>query len=241
MDLSKMTFRMQMTGLIAVVSFLGLTFLSAEEIPAQRAPRSKEVLSSLTPDRVLRKLQAGNERFVTNLRRDHDHISDVTFTAKGQYPIAAVLGCMDSRAPSAIIFDQGVGDIFALGVAGNVVNSDIIGSLEYAGKVVGSKVIVVLGHTECGAVKGAIDGVELGSLTGLLEKIEPSLGDVSESIQPRTAKNKAFVDAVAEVNVRRMVQSIREESSILRQLEKQGAIKIVGAMYDVGTGRVTFL
>lgn len=221
---------------------LGIACLQSDAVFAvETAPRTKESQAALTPARVLEKLEGGNGRFVQNMRRDRDYLRDVNVTAKGQYPIAAVVGCMDSRVPLALIFDQGVGDLFALGVAGNVVNADIVGSLEYACKVAGAKVILVLGHTECGAVKGAIDHVELGSLTGLLEKIEPSLERVPASMQPRTIKNKAFVDAVAQANVLQMKEEIRAQSAILRDLEKQGAIKIVGGMYDVASGRVTFL
>lgn len=225
-----------------LILMTGALLCLATTLPAaDPGPRTKERQTALTPERVLEKLQAGNERFVQNRNRERDHLRDVDFTAKGQYPIAAIVGCMDSRAPLALIFDQGVGDIFAIGIAGNVINPDIIGSLEYAGKVVGVKVVLVLGHTECGAVKGAIDHVELGSLTGLLEKIDPAIEMVPASMQPRTAKNKEFVDAVAEANVRRAVKQVRADSDILAELEKRGTIKIVGGLYNVSTGRVAIL
>lgn len=221
---------------------IGASLLLNTPLPAAEAgPRTKEKQAALTPDRVLEKLKAGNERFAQNQRRDRNHLHDVDFTAKGQYPIAAIVGCMDSRVPLALIFDQGVGDLFAIGIAGNVVNRDIIGSLEYACKVTGSKVVLVLGHTECGAVKGAIDHVELGSLTGLLEKIDPAIDEVPDSIQPRTSKNYAFVDAVAAANVHRMVAQVREDSGILARMEKSGSIKIIGGLYNVATGRVSFI
>lgn len=223
------------------IACLGAVVRGEQAAETVKAGRTKSALEALTPDRVIEKLKAGNERFVGSQLKDRNHIHDISITSKGQYPIAAVVGCMDSRVPAAIVFDQGIGDIFALAIAGNVVNHDIVGSLEYACKVTGSKVIVVLGHTECGAVKGAIDHVDLGNLTGLLDKIEPAMDDVPDTIQPRTTSNKAFVNAVAQANVYRMVREIRDRSSILDDLEKQGAIKIVGAMYDVGTGRVTFL
>lgn len=194
----------------------------------------------LSADQVLQKLREGNRRFVENRMRDRDHLKDIEITSRAQYPIAAVVGCMDSRAPSTIVFDQGIGDIFALSVAGNVISDDIIGSLEYACKVIGSKVIVVLGHTECGAVKGAIDCVCLGKLTGLLEQIKPAISHVPECIQPRTSDNPTFVDAVARANVRQMMESIRRRSPILAELEQAGSLAIEGGLYDVRSGLVAF-
>lgn len=233
-----MKLRLSVAFLLAVTLSLGTVSL----LPAAEPVRpDQQRQSSVTPDRVLEKLKAGNQRFVENRRRERDHLHDVDLTAKGQYPIAAVVGCMDSRVPLTMVFDQGVGDLFALGVAGNIVNPDILGSLEYACAVAGAKVVVVLGHTECGAVKGAIDHVELGNLTDLLEQIQPAIDHVPGSVQPRTSKNKAFVDAVAEANVRRMVGEVRERSDILKGLEAKGSIRIVGGIYDVAMGQVRFL
>lgn len=194
----------------------------------------------LTAEQVLEKLREGNRRFVQNRSRDRDHLKDIEITSRAQNPIAAVVGCMDSRAPSTIVFDQGIGDIFALSVAGNVINDDMIGSLEYACKVIGSKVIVVLGHTECGAVKGAIDCVCLGKLTGLLEQIKPAINHVPECIQPRRSDNPEFVDAVARANVRHMIEEIRQRSEILQELEQTGLLAIEGGLYDVRSGLISF-
>ncbi len=194
----------------------------------------------LSAEQVLEKLRAGNRRFVENRSRDRDHLKDIEITSRAQYPIAAVVGCMDSRAPSTIIFDQGIGDIFAISLAGNVINDDVIGSLEYACKVVGSKVIVILGHTECGAVKGAIDCVCLGKLTGLLDQIKPVIAHVPECIQPRTSDNPEFVDAVARANVRHMIEEVRLRSPILTELEQTGLLAIEGGIYDVRSGLITF-
>ncbi len=161
-------------------------------------------------------------------------------TADGQFPLASVVSCIDSRAPAEIVFDQGIGDLFNARVAGNIVNEDILGSLEFAHKVVGAKLLVVMGHTSCGAIKGACDDAQLGNLTGLIGKIKPAANLVSADIKDRTSKNYAFVEMVAESNVRLTVETIREKSPILREMEQKGEIMIVGAMYDVKTGKVKF-
>ena len=171
---------------------------------------------------------------------DRDWLAELEYTSKGQYPYAVILRCMDSRVSTDIIFDQGIGYVFDNGVAGNVVNDDMIGSMEYACAVVGSKLILVLGHTECGAVKGAIDDVELGNLTGLLNKIEPAVASTKYDGE-RNSKNKKFVDMVSETNVRLGMEEIRTKSPILKKLEEDGKIMIVGGMYDVSTGKVKFL
>ena len=194
----------------------------------------------MTPQQALAELKAGNARFVSGHPLKRDLQADVKATASGQYPIAVVLSCLDSRKPIEIVLDQGVGDIFSARVAGNVSNEDILGSMEFGCKVSGAKLIAVLGHTSCGAVKGAIDGVELGNLTGLLDKIKPAISQVPSEVQPRNTKNPDFVDKVAEANVRLVMQQIRERSGILREMLDQGQIGLAGGMYDLSTGEIHF-
>lgn len=209
----------------------------------QTAPTmTKEAQAATTPEGALRKLKDGNARFVAGSTARRDLRKQVKETSKGQFPFASVVSCLDSRASTELIFDQGIGDVFNARVAGNIVNPDILGSLEFASKAAGSKLIAVIGHTKCGAIKGACDHVELGNLTGLLDKIEPAVAATpSGSGEARTSKNDAFVDRVAETNVRKTMANIRSNSPILRQMEKNGQIMIVGGMYDIETGRVTFL
>jgi carbonic anhydrase len=203
---------------------------------AQTQIQTQESQSAMTPAQALERLRDGNARFAANATKPRDWSAKVAATASGQFPFAAVLACMDSRAPIEIVFDQGLGDVFGVRVAGNVVNDDELGSLEYAAKV-GAKLLVVLGHTRCGAVKGAIDGVELGNLTGLLAKIHPAV----EAAKCSDAKSDACVTSVAEQNVRQSMREIRARSPYLAKYLDEGKIQLVGAMYDVETGRVTFL
>ena len=193
--------------------------------------------SAMTPDQALTRLKEGNTRFVANQSKKRDWTAKVIATASGQYPFAAVLGCMDSRAPIEVVFDQGIGDVFGIRIAGNVVNEDELGSLEYAVKVVGVKLLVVLGHTSCGAVKGAIDDAKLGNLTQLLAKIRPAVTAAKCS----DSKDAACVDKVAEENVRESMREIKERSTDLAAAIDGGKVKIVGAMYDLATGKVTVL
>lgn len=208
-------------------------------MPTQTA----ESQSQMTPEKALEMLKEGNQRFLSGAPRERKLNQQVIETAYGQYPFASIIGCIDSRVPTSLIFDQGIGSLFSARVAGNIVNDDILGSLEFACKLAGAKLVVVLGHTSCGAVKGACDQAELGNLTALLSKINPAVLAVTEPEIPeeRTSKNAAFVDAVALENVRLTVQNVRTYSNVLRSMEKQGAIKIIGAMYDVATGEVQFL
>lgn len=194
----------------------------------------------MSPQDVLAKLRAGNARFAAGQSRARNLPSEVRATAAGQYPFAVIVSCLDSRAPVELLFDQGIGDLFNARVAGNVLNDDILGSLEFACKVSGSKLILVLGHSNCGAIKGAIDGVQLGKLTGLLDKIKPAMAKVPENVQPRTAKNNEFVHEVAEENVRLVMQQIREQSPILHEMLDAGTIGLAGGMYDLETGEVHF-
>lgn len=208
-------------------------------IPSPRE-RTPEAQTRMSPQDALAKLRAGNARFAAGQSRARNLPAEVRATSGGQYPFAVIVSCLDSRAPVELLFDQGIGDLFNARVAGNVLNDDILGSLEFACKVSGSKLILVLGHSNCGAIKGAIDGVELGKLTGLLDKIKPAIGQVPESVQPRTAKNAQLVEAVAEGNVRLVMKQIREQSPILRGMLDAGTIGLVGGMYDLATGEVDF-
>jgi len=200
-------------------------------------PLNKDSQSSISPQAAIDELRLGNQRFLACATLERDWTKDISATIGEQYPFAIVLGCIDSRVPIETIFDQGIGDIFTVRVAGNIVNEDVLGSLEFACELAGAKAIVVLGHTSCGAVKGAIDAVRVGHLTTLLNKIEPIVDKVSASMNRDSPE---FVDAVAEENVSHTVDVIRTSSEILARMESSGDISIVGAMYDVTSGEVRF-
>ena len=208
-------------------------------MPTQTA----ESQSKLSPKEAIQLLKEGNKRFISREMRERDLLAQVKETSKGQFPFACVVGCIDSRVPVNAIFDQGIGSLFVATVAGNIINEDILGSLEFGCAVAGSKAVVVLGHTSCGAVKGACDHVELGNLTSLLSKINASVMETTEPSDAsiRNSSNIGFVNQVAENNVRRSVQNIRIKSNVLRRLEEEGKIAIVGAMYNVDSGIVSFL
>jgi carbonic anhydrase len=206
---------------------------------AAAAALTKEERDRLTPDEVIAAFKAGNERFRSGKMEPHDYLAQKRATASGQYPAAVILSCIDSRAPVEIILDTRIGDTFTARVAGNISNDDLLGSLEFACAAAGAKLVLVIGHTACGAVKGAIDGVQLGHLTGLLAKIKPAVAATKYDGE-RTSKNDAFVDAVAKTNVMRTVEEIRRQSSVLAGLESGGKIKIVGSMYNLDGGRVEF-
>ena len=193
----------------------------------------------LTPDEIIGLMKEGNQRFRLGKESPHDYLAQQKASAKGQYPAAVILSCIDSRAPAETIMDLGIGDTFNARVAGNVANDDIVGSMEFACKVAGAKVVLVMGHTACGAIKGAIDNVQLGNLTGLLAKIRPAVS-ATEYQGERSAKNYGFVDAVARKNVELTIGDIRRRSSVLADLESSRAIKLVGAMYNLETGLVEF-
>lgn len=199
---------------------------------------NRDTQAIVTPSEAVALLKEGNERFATSRPTERDWLADVDATASSQFPYAAVLGCIDSRVPVETVFDQGIGDLFVARIAGNVLNDDILGSLEFACKIAGAKTIVVLGHTACGAVGGCVDRTDLGSLTGLLKKIEPAIA-MAEVEMPRDTPG--FVDRVAEINVELVVEGIRGRSKVLADLEDAGTIAIAGALYDVATGRVRFL
>ena len=210
---------------------------SAAEIPAM----SKASQRNMTPEHALSALKEGNERFISGKMLQRNLMAQVRETAAGQYPFAVVLGCIDSRVPPELVFDQGIGDIFSPRIAGNFANTDIIGSIEFATKLAGAKLVVVLGHTECGAIKGACDNVRLGNLTQTLSNIAPAVYAVKDIRDDRTSRNKAFVQKVADENVRLTVQALTERSAILKDLVIGNRLKLVGAMHDVATGRVSFM
>jgi carbonic anhydrase len=201
---------------------------------------TKETLNNLTPDMAFQILKEGNERFVNNLRVNRNLLQQVNETRNGQFPFAAILSCMDSRTSAELIFDQGLGDIFSIRVAGNILNEDVLGSMEYAVKVVGTKIIVVLGHTKCGAIVGACNDVKLGHLTHLLDKIKPAINAESETKNERNGNNPDFVNHVTELNVHLTIKGILKSSDIIAQLVKENQLKIVGGVYDVETGKVSF-
>jgi carbonic anhydrase len=201
---------------------------------------SKETQSSLTPDMALQILKEGNQRFINNLKANRNLLQQVNETSTGQFPFATILSCIDSRTSAELIFDQGLGDVFSIRIAGNILNEDILGSMEFGTKVVGTKILVVLGHTKCGAIVGACNHVELGNLTTLLKKVQPAIEHETETTEQRDGSNKTFVNNVTRLNVTLTIERIRNESPIIAELEQQGAIKIVGGMYDVETGAVTF-
>ncbi len=193
----------------------------------------------MTPDEIIAIMKRGNARFMRGEKEPRNLLAQQRASAKGQYPAAVILSCIDSRAPAERILDLGIGDVFNARVAGNIANDDILGSLEFACKLAGAKVVVVMGHTACGAIKGAIDNAELGNLTGLLAKIKPAVAATAYDGE-RTATNYAFVDRVAKTNVEMTITDIRKRSAVLAELETGGRLRIVGSMYDLQTGAVHF-
>jgi carbonic anhydrase len=201
---------------------------------------TKEIQASISPKDALELLKEGNKRFVNNLKINRNLLQQANETSDGQYPFAVVLSCIDSRTSAELIFDQGLGDLFSVRIAGNIINEDILGSMEFACKVAGSKMIVVLGHTKCGAVKGACDHVEMGNLTALLSKIRPAVDEEMTTRENRTSSNAEFVEKVTNINVKRTMKSILERSSILKEMVDAGKIGIIGGTHDISTGVVTF-
>lgn len=201
---------------------------------------TKELQAAITPRMALELLKDGNKRFVNNLKANRNLLQQANETSDGQHPIAVILSCIDSRTSAELIFDQGLGDVFSVRIAGNIVNEDILGSMEFACKLAGAKIIVVLGHSKCGAIKGACDHAEMGNLTTLLSKIRPAVDDETETVENRSSKNVFFVENVAAINVKRTVKAIKERSTILLQMINKGEIGIVGGMHDLSTGEVTF-
>jgi carbonic anhydrase len=203
---------------------------------------TKETQATMTPKKAIEFLKEGNKRFQNNLNLNRDLLQQVNETRGGQFPFATILSCIDSRVSSELIFDQGLGDIFSIRIAGNFINEDILGSMEFACKLAGTKLIVVLGHTSCGAVKGACDDAKLGNLTGMLSKIKPAVNAVEEpaDASKRNSSNIDFVNDVAEKNVNLTIDNIRNQSPVLKEMEDNNEIAIVGAMYDINTGAVNF-
>ncbi|WP_408023458.1 carbonic anhydrase family protein [Tenacibaculum sediminilitoris] len=203
---------------------------------------TKETQATMTPQKSLQYLKEGNERFQNNLKANRNLLEQVNDTRDGQFPFATILSCIDSRVSAELVFDQGLGDIFSVRIAGNFVNQDILGSMEFACKLAGTKLIVVLGHTSCGAIKGACDNAELGNLTSMLNKIKPAVEAVTEPKDPslRNSSNLDFVDTVAEKNVKLTINKILKESSVLAEMHTSGEIMIVGAMYNIKDGSVSF-
>ena len=207
---------------------------------------TSETQSTITPEKALQFLKEGNERFVSNLKVNRNLLEQVNDTREGQWPFAVVLSCIDSRTSAELIFDQGLGDIFSIRIAGSFVNQDILGSMEFATNVAGSKLVVVLGHTKCGALKGGLDAAKIedlgmDNLNHLLYHFDPIINEIIEKGEERSSKNTSLLERLNISNVHHSIQAIRHESSTLRKLEKEGKIKIVGANYDVETGAVTWL
>ena len=207
---------------------------------AWAAALTKAERDRMTPDEIIQLMKSGNERFRKGQKTTQDYLAQQRASAKAQYPAAVLLSCIDSRAPAETIMDLGIGDVFNARVAGNIANDDILGSIEYACQVVGAKVVLVMGHTACGAIKGAIDRVQLGNLTGLLDKIQPAVEATSYQGE-RSTKNYAFVDAVARKNVELTMATIHSRSAVIAALETKGAVKIAGAMYNLETAAIDFL
>jgi carbonic anhydrase len=225
---------------VGVVATLGLASGSLLSELARADALTQAQRDHLTPDQIIKLMKDGNARFRKGERKDRNYLREQEASAEGQYPAAVLLSCIDSRAPAEVIMDLGIGDIFNCRVAGNVQNDDILGSMEFACKLAGAKLVLVMGHTACGAIKGAIANAELGNLTGLLAKIKPSV-EATEYGGERSANNYDFVDAVARKNVEVTMTDIRKSSPVLAELESSGAIKIAGAMYNLKTGAVQFL
>ncbi len=225
----------------ATVLILAAATLFAK-VPDPGAAFTREQQQAITPKQALQRLKDGNERFVEGVAVQRDLREQAEATAAGQFPFAVVVNCLDSRASAELVFDQGLGDIFNARVAGNVVNDDILGSLEFACKVVGAKLIAVIGHNECGAVKGAVDKVELGNLTGLLQRIEPAVAEAGKQVKgERSSKDKSLVEQATTDNVLLQMKTIREKSPILREMLDKGDIAVVGGIHDLASGKVTFL
>jgi carbonic anhydrase len=201
---------------------------------------TKEMQDKITPDMAFDLLKEGNKRFVNNLKANRNLLEQANETSDGQHPFAVILSCIDSRTSAELIFDQGLGDIFSIRIAGNILNEDILGSMEFACKVAGSKIIVVLGHSKCGAVAGAVNHVEMGNLTSLLSKIRPAIDDENTIDQNRTADNPEFVQKVTEVNVKRVMKEIVERSPIIKEMLEKNEIKLVGGLHELSTGQVSF-
>lgn len=228
---------------LAIFTVLALTALinvNAQNSQTGPSVMTKELQDQMTPAQVLEKFKEGNKRFLQKKMFHRDYLSEKDITAAGQHPYAIILSCVDSRTPAEIIFDKGIGDVFNARVAGNFVNTDILGSMEFATKVMGAKLILVMGHTNCGAIKSAIDNVQLGNITAMLSNIRPAVESVTGVTGDKTSKNNKFVEAVAKQNVILAGKTITEKSPIIKSMVDAGQVMIVGSMYDLETGVVTF-
>lgn len=201
---------------------------------------TKEMQTAITPAMALDLLKEGNKRFTNNLKVNRNLLQQANETSDGQHPFAVILSCIDSRTSAELIFDQGLGDVFSVRIAGNIINEDILGSMEFGCKVAGSKIIIVLGHTKCGAIKGACDHVEMGNLTALLTKIRPAVDDEKTITVGRNSGNAEFVEKVATINVKRTVKAIMERSPILKEMIESGTIGIIGGAHNITTGEIEF-
>ncbi len=201
---------------------------------------NKEMQNAITPIMAIEILKEGNKRFVNNLKANRNLLEQANETSEGQHPFAVILSCIDSRTSAELIFDQGLGDVFSIRIAGNIINEDILGSMEFACKVAGSKIIAVLGHTKCGAIKGACDHVEMGNLTALLSKIQPAVYDEKTETENRNSSNDSFVEKVTSINIKRTVHAILERSPILKEMILAGEIGIIGGNHNITNGEVTF-
>ena len=233
-------------NLVGFLGLVGLLVAANATLTHSEEPRVARVLTqheqeALTPEEVSQLLRTGNQRFMSGTLTSRDHSAQVREAAGGQFPKAIVLSCVDSRVPVEDVFDLGIGDVFVARVAGNFENADILGSMEFATKISGAKLILVLGHEDCGAVKAAIDQAQLGNITAMLENIKPAVEALSSYKGDQTSANPEFVHRVAEKNVRLSIRDIRERSPILKGMEDEGQIKIIGALYDMNSGAVEFL
>lgn len=222
-----------------IVCFILLSALNVAQSQDKAVTQTKETQSAMTPDAALQMLKDGNQRFVDAKPISRNLLEQVKATAQKQYPYAVILSCIDSRVPAEIVFDQGIGDFFSARIAGNIADVDVLGSMEFACKITGAKLIVVMGHSNCGAIKGAIDDAKLGNLTELLSKIKPAV-DETKTDGERTSKNHEFVENVSKQNVLDVMKQIREKSPVLDEMIKNGEVKLVGGMYDLETGKVEF-
>ncbi|MCU0328099.1 MAG: carbonic anhydrase family protein [Chitinophagales bacterium] len=213
---------------------------NSESKPLVQSVLTKEQRDAMTPDEIIQSLKEGNQRFVSNTLTARDHSEQVRKSALGQFPKAVILSCLDSRVPVEDVFDRGIGDMFVGRVAGNFVNEDLLGSMEFGCKVAGAKVIMILGHEHCGAVKSAIDDVKLGNITAMLSKIKPAIAKVTYNGE-KTSKNEEFVHQVCESNVRHAMSEISAKSPILKELIDSGQLRVIGGVYDMDSGKVTFL
>ena len=231
--------RRLLRGTLAAAGSAAVGMLTLTPAPAAAAAMTQAQRDKLTPDDVLQMMKRGNQRFRAGKPQAHDYLAQKRASAAGQFPAAVIVGCIDSRVPAEIVLDTGIGETFNARVAGNIANDDTIGSVEFACVVTGAKLVLVMGHTACGAIKGAIDNAQLGSLTGLLEQIKPAVAATDYS-GDRSSKNATFVDAVARTNVMHAAKALRSHSPDLARLEQEGRIRIVGSMYDLSTGEVEF-